>query len=335
MDTARWERIKALFHEALDHPEDLRDRHLEAACGSDPELRAEVESLLRAHAQPGSFLEWHAPIPADLRGDPDASGSRIGERLGAYELVRHLGTGGMGTVYLARRVDGLFSQDVAIKLVKRGMDTDAILRRFHAERQILAGLDHPNISRLLDGGTTVDGLPYFVMEHIDGEPIDVYCRRHQLSLHRRLELFLVVCDAVQYAHRNLVVHRDLKPRNILVGSTGQPKLLDFGIAKFLGPGPQATRTEARIMTPEYASPEQVRGGPVTTATDVHALGILLYQLLAGHNPFTHTPLPADELARAILEQTPPPPSQVVAGPVPGRAPTSARCCSGCSRSLIA
>jgi len=297
----RWKRIRSIFQAVLGTPEPLRARYLDEACGDDESLRADIDSLLAANAQPGGKLDRLPELetaPAAAEPEDDA---RIGERVGAYALVRHLGAGGMGTVYAARRVDGAFAHEVAIKLVKRGMDTDAILARFFAERQILAALAHPGICRLLDGGATSDGLPYFVMEYIDGEPVDLYCRRAALSVPRRLELFLAVCDAVQHAHRNLVVHRDIKPRNILVGADGAPKLVDFGIAKFLGAGTEATGAGAQLMTLAYASPEQVRGEAVTPATDVHALGILLYELLVEERPFSGSPL---QLAHAVLETEP-------------------------------
>jgi non-specific serine/threonine protein kinase/serine/threonine-protein kinase len=249
--------------------------------------------------------------------DAAQAASRIGQRLGPYELVRHLGAGGMGNVFLARRADGQFDQEVAIKVMRRGVDTEAVLQRFYAERQILAGLRHPNICRLLDGGSSADGAPYLVMDRIDGEPLHDYCRWHDPPLARRLELFLAVCGAVRYAHQNLVVHCDLKPANILVTAAGTPMLLDFGIARLLAQPAQGT--QAGFMTPAYASPEQVRGEPVTTATDVHALGILLYELLAGHNPFAPAGRPSADVARAIVDAMPPPPSEVAPSPRVARA----------------
>ena len=201
--------------------------------------------------------------------------SRVGDRIGPYKVLRRIGRGGTGSVYLAVRDDDEFQRRVAIKLVRRGMATTDILRRFRSERQILASIDHPYIARLLDGGSTDDGVPYFVMEYIEGEPINVYCDRNQLSIEDRLTLFCQVCSAVQVAHQNLVVHRDIKPGNILVSAEGVPKLLDFGIAKLLNPELSAavddpTMLELRVMTPEYASPEQIRGGAITTASDVYS-----------------------------------------------------------------
>src|SRR5207253_391487 len=203
-----------------------------------------------------------------------------GSRIGPYKIIREIGRGGMGTVYLAARADD-FEKRVAIKLIKRGMDTDEILSRFRNERQILANLDHPNIARLLDGGTTTDGLPYFVMEYIEGQTIDEYCEARKLATAERLQLFRMVCGAVHYAHQNLVVHRDLKPSNILVTPEGVPKLLDFGIAKILSPTGGLETTLIHALTPEYASPEQLRGQAVSTASDVYSLGVVLYQLLTG------------------------------------------------------
>jgi serine/threonine protein kinase len=221
----------------------------------------------------------------------------------------------MGTVHLAARDDGEFHHQVALKLVKRGMDTDLILRRFRYERQILAELDHPNIARLLDGGTTDDGRPYFVMEYIDGDPIDVYCRKTNLSLIRRLQLFQTVCSAVQYAHQNLIVHRDIKPGNILVTRSGVPKLLDFGIAKLLDPAREQTATgqaaTMRALTPEYASPEQVRGDPITTASDVYSLGVVLYEILTGRRPYEVDSMQPADIERAVCDTDPVPPSQAI------------------------
>ena len=210
--------------------------------------------------------------------------------VGPYRIIREIGRGGMGTVYLAVRDDDQYKKQVAIKLVRRGMDTDFIVDRFRHERQILASLDHPNIARLLDGGTTEDGLPYFVMEYIEGSPINQYCDDRRLSIAERVKLFQTVCSAVQYAHQNLVVHRDIKPSNIIVTPEGVPKLLDFGIAKLLAPDAvgqtqAATVTMMRPMTPDYASPEQVRGRAITTAADIYSLGVLLYELLTGRRPY--------------------------------------------------
>jgi tetratricopeptide (TPR) repeat protein len=275
-DTRFWERVRTLFHALIELPVDERRALLDNE--TDGALRAEVERLLGQHEEAGAFLEqsvWELVDTADDKWD------RV--RIGPYRVVRQLGFGGMGTVLLAAREDDEFEQRVAIKLVRRGAGSDALLQRFRQERQILAALDHPNIARLLDGGTTSGGVPYLVMEYVEGTPIDDYCREHALSIEARLRLFLQLCDAVQYAHRSLVIHRDIKPANVLVTAGGIPKLLDFGIAKLTSA--QSTETRTGPMTPDYASPEQLTGKLVTTATDVYSLGLLLFELLTGVRAF--------------------------------------------------
>jgi len=247
---------------------------------------------------------------------PSLTGEGLGERVGPYRLIRELGRGGMGTVYLAVRSDDSFQKRVAVKILKRGMDTDAIVRRFRNERQIVASLDHQSIAGLLDGGTTSDGLPYFAMEFVEGQPIDEYADAQQLDTTARLHLFRKVCAAVQYAHQNLVIHRDLKPANVLVTADGTPKLLDFGIAKLVNPelgGVTLAPTLAgfQLMTPEYASPEQVRGDPVSTATDVYSLGVMLYELLTGRRPYRLTSRAPEEIARIVCNSLPVRPSTAV------------------------
>jgi serine/threonine protein kinase/tetratricopeptide (TPR) repeat protein len=310
MSPDHWARVKEIFQAAQERQPAEREAWLEAACAGDEVLRREVESLLAAHEEAGSFIEKPAVAPET----PVAGEELEGRNVGPYRLVRKLGQGGMGAVFLAVR-DDAFRKQVALKLIKRGMDTDDILRRFRNERQIVANLDHPNIARLLDGGTTEDGLPYFVMEHVEGQPIDRYCDQRRLTLTQRLEIFRRVCAAVHFAHQNLVVHRDLKPGNILVTSEGVPKLLDFGIAKILDPGSAQTvvntATELHPMTPEYASPEQVRGEPITTASDVYSLGVLLYELLTGRRPYRLKAGNVHEIARAICEDEPEKPSTAV------------------------
>ena len=323
MDRERWGRIQALFLAALERPPAERGPFLERE-EADPEIRADVQRLLDADADPATALAGSAgdlvPEFVGPPGERPEGAGRDGARVGPYRLIRKIAEGGMGTVHLAEHVE--FEHRVAVKLIKRGMDTDEIVRRFGSERQILARLDHPNIARLLDGGVTDDGLPWFSLEYVDGEPIDEYCDRRHLRLHERLALFVAACDAAQYAHANLVVHRDLKPSNIMVTSDGTVKLLDFGIAKVLGgdesdPSPDLTRTGLRPMSPGYAAPEQVRGEPVSTATDVYALGVVLYRLLARRGPYGDT-LGTLELEKAILTVTPPPPGEVPAGVVSDR-----------------
>ncbi len=253
--------------------------------------------------------------------DPEAAHLGPDARVGAYRVVRQLGQGGMGTVHLAIRDDDVFHKRVALKVLRRGMDTESIVRRFRTERQILAGLDHPNIARLIDGGTTADGLPYLVMEYVDGMPLGTYADSRQLDTNARLELFVRLCGAVQYAHQSLVIHRDIKPANVLVSPDGVPKLLDFGIAKLLNAeltGQSLTAATApglQLMTPEYASPEQVRGEQVTTATDVYSLGILLYELLTGRLPYRLTSRAAPEIVRIVCESEPLRPSAAVTRPL--------------------
>jgi len=304
--TDRWHQIQALFDEALARPKDERTAFLRAACGEDPALYAELESLLEADDGSHTLLDGTV-----LDALPEAA-LMEGQRVGAFRILEQIGTGGMGTVFLAERADGQFEQRVALKLIKRGMDSEQILRRFRNERQILARLNHPHITRLLDGGLTDDGRPYFAMEYVEGVPIDDYCDAHHLNIEERLQLFRAVGEAVQYAHRNLIVHRDLKPENILVTEDGRIKLLDFGIAKVLEEDDAArTQVGRRVMTPAYAAPEQVRGEPVTTATDVYAMGLLLFELLLGHLPYGVTGQPREEIERRICQDEPAPPSTMV------------------------
>jgi serine/threonine-protein kinase len=304
----RWQRIQELFHQTLEREPPERDRFLAAACGDHADLEAEVRDLIAAGDGAGGRIERAIHGTFELAA-ADRGATRAKLRIGPYQVLRQVGRGGMSTVYLAERADEHYRKRVAIKVVRRGMDTQDILSRLRRERQILAALDHPLIARLLDGGNTGDGLPYFVMEYIDGEPIDRYCDRRRLTISRRLELFRDVCSAVQYAHRNLVIHRDIKPSNLLVTADGVPKLLDFGIAKLLDPELSApTATGMRLLTPEYASPEQVRGEPLTTATDVYSLGVLLYELLTGRRAYRVDGARGRELERLICEVEPERPS---------------------------
>jgi eukaryotic-like serine/threonine-protein kinase len=295
----RWAQIDSIFAEALDLPPERRPDFLNARCGQDRELHDAVLALLASEAEAGELIgdsvtHFASDLVASLPPDPEdaASTAMVGRIVGPYRIVAELGRGGMGAVYLAERADGEFDKRVALKLVKRGMDTDEILRRFHFERRILASLEHPNIARMYDGGASAEGQPYFVMELVEGETITAYCDARCLGIAERLDLFRSVCHAVQYAHQKLVVHRDIKPSNILVTADGTPKLLDFGIARLTGDDADdapRTRTGMRILTPEYAAPEQLRGEPVTAASDVYALGAVLYELLSGCRPFGRRP----------------------------------------------
>lgn len=315
-DPARWRLLESLFYQASDMDEHDRAVFLDEACGQDAPLRREVESLLAFSGSTGDFIE--RPVAQAAR-----QWSTAASLIGPWKILEPLGDGGMGSVYLARRADEVYEQNVAIKLMRADLVRNReMLQRFKRERQILAHLSHPNIARLLDGGVNAEGLPYLVMEYIAGLPINEYCARNALSIHAILELFRTVCTAVEYAHQRLVIHRDLKPANILVTRAGVPKLLDFGIARLLDPelhGANAqTRTSERIMTPEYASPEQIRGEMVTAVSDVYSMGMVLYELLAGVRPFkpkTDSPL---EIALAICEQIPPQPSAICQLPARAR-----------------
>jgi tRNA A-37 threonylcarbamoyl transferase component Bud32/tetratricopeptide (TPR) repeat protein len=308
----RWQQAKLIVADALEEGSiESRAALVTQRCAGDPLLLREVESLLEQTT--GLFEECAEDVAIPLRRDLTTLDP--GRRIGAYAIVREIGRGGMGAVYLAQRADGAFEKKVAIKVLKRGLDTDEILRRFLAERQILARLDHPSIVRLIDGGTTDDGLPYLAMDYVEGLPITQFAREHQLSVQERLKLFRAVCSAVTYAHQNLIVHRDLKPSNILITKEGEVRLLDFGIAKLLEPEAEAyavTMTMLRVMTPEYASPEQVKGGPVTTVSDVYSLGVIFYELLTEERPYRLKHRTPDEISKAICEQEPERPSTTVA-----------------------
>ncbi|MGA9472054.1 MAG: serine/threonine-protein kinase, partial [Terriglobales bacterium] len=313
MTPERWQKVKEALAVVLEAPASGRASCLEKVTAGDDSLRHEVELLLNQEDQMNSqFLEetflGEAAAAVFITG-----GSTVGRRVGAYKILERIGVGGMGEVYRAIRADGQYAKEVAVKLVRGGFDSGSVNERFRNERQILASLDHPNIARLLDGGTADDGMPYLVMELIDGERIDLYCDRNRLTVVDRLRLFRQVCSAVQYAHRRLVIHRDIKPSNILVTKDGSPKLLDFGIAKILTPvnETETVFTVTQAMTPEFASPEQIRGDVITTATDVYSLGVVLYQLLTGRSPYhgrTRTP---HELAQAVCETEPVRPSSAV------------------------
>jgi non-specific serine/threonine protein kinase/serine/threonine-protein kinase len=302
-DAGSWQRVKDVFQEALSRPATARAAFLDTACGSDSDLRREVESLLEAHVEAGSFLSQ----PASAPGEPESEGRRIGP----YRVLGLIGHGGMGVVYRCVRDDDVFQKTVALKVVPGGARPDHLLR-LTQERQILARLQHPNIATILDGGTTDDGQPYMVMEYVPGLPIDAWCAARALGTRERLAMFRTVCAAVHYAHQNLVVHRDLKPQNILVTDAGEPKLLDFGIAKLLAagidPDEAPTATLLPMMTPEYASPEQICGTAVTTATDVYSLGVVLYELLTGSRPYVVKTGSLEEIVRVVRDVEPTLPS---------------------------
>jgi tetratricopeptide (TPR) repeat protein/tRNA A-37 threonylcarbamoyl transferase component Bud32 len=305
-----WRRVKALLAEALELPAAERAAFVERAAGSDAELRGELLALLAAADHSRSPLD-DGPSDLALQAlEARSTEAWIGRALGAYRLLAPLGAGGMGQVYRAERADGQYQRQVAVKLMLPGLDRAAALQRFQSERQILASLDHPNLARLLDAGMSDEGVPYFVMELIDGEPIDAYCTRQALPLAQRLGMFRRVCQVVHYAHQQGVVHRDLKPANILVTADGVVKLVDFGIAKRLAGVSPRTQTAQRAMTLEYASPEQVRGEAVTPASDVYSLGVVLYRLLTGAGPYTATQMASDyALGQAICEVEAQPPSR--------------------------
>jgi tetratricopeptide (TPR) repeat protein/predicted Ser/Thr protein kinase len=306
----RHARLKALFHGALERDGAARADWLAQACGGDAGLRAEVDALLAAHFEaPTDFLSGPGPVAPAMPGvDPEQLGRERG-----WRVIRPLGRGGMGVVYLGERADGAYTQQVAIKLLDPALvpDREAVLR-LQLERRILAQLNHPNIARLLDGGAAASGAPYLVMEYVEGERLDRWCEARGLDARARVALFLKVCEAVAYAHRNLVVHRDLKPDNILVTPEGEPKLLDFGIARLLGEDTGLTQEAGARLTPRYASPEQVRGGSTSTLSDVYSLGVVLYELLCGQSPYAGAVASGPQLGHAIAEVEPLPPSQRVA-----------------------
>lgn len=310
MDSPDWDRVNALFHEALGVGPEGREALLRQAAETDLAVAAQVRSLLIAHEKAGDFLDT-PPLATAL------ASFAPGERLGPYRILEEIGRGGMGVVYRAVRDDEHFQKEVAIKVIEPGMRSEGILKRFRDERQILAMLDHPHIARLLDGGSAPDGSPYLVMEHVTGLPLLEYCDEHKLGVDERLELFLAVCDAVQFAHQRLVVHRDLKSDNILVTADGSPRLLDFGIAKLTSGGDggspgTVTAPMQRMLTPDYASPEQIRGEPVTVASDVYSLGIILYELLAGARPLRFKARSPEEILRVVTQEEPVAPSAAVA-----------------------
>jgi tetratricopeptide (TPR) repeat protein len=312
-------RAEELFSRLAELAPDEREAELSAVRARDGALAREVDSLLAHASQLAGFLDQPALgtdfrlLPARSSAPEEGPDEHLGRTVGRYQIERRIASGGMGTVYLAARADGQFAQRVALKIVKRGMDSDEILQRFRRERQTLAALDHPSIARLIDGGATGGGQPYLVMEHVEGEPIDAYCDRAELGVDARLELFLLVCDAVRHAHQKLVVHRDLKPSNILVTPEGLPKLLDFGIASVVDAASErpSTAPRERRLTPEYASPEQVAGAPVATTSDVYSLGVILCELLTGRRPYRFTTRTNADIQRVVGTTPPTAPSELV------------------------
>lgn len=326
MNKTRWNEAKLIFLEAIELPLTDQQQFLDRRCANDAELRLEIETLIASHSECADFIEEPAFSLASI---VDKGVSVEGKRFGNYTIVSEIGHGGMGAVFLAERTDGEFSQQVAIKLMRPGLDSAEVRRRFLHERQILAGLEHPFIARLIDGGTTPDGLPFLVMEFVDGISITEYSR--PLGLDDRLELFGKVCEAVAFAHRRLVIHRDIKPSNIFVTPDGTPKLLDFGIAKLLDTGGDQTLGNLGAFTPDYASPEQLRGGPITTASDVYSLGVLLHELLTGSSPYRFETKSAEEILKVICERPPVPASAAVSN---DKAPIDRRLLAGDLETVI-
>jgi len=319
MQSENWKKVKELLDEVLSLEAPERKNFLDNTKVS-AEIRAEVESLLAFETESEDLMRLSAvEFSKDFFEGENAQNPLVGQQIGNYKIIRELGQGGMGAVYLTERADGKFEQKAALKLLKREMNTAALRRRFQQEQAILASLEHPHIARLLDAGTTDDKVPFLAMEYVEGLPIDEYCGKHQLDLNERLDLFRKVCLAVNFAHRNLIVHRDLKPSNILVNEDGIPKLLDFGISKILSAefeqANSATVTKLGVMTPSYASPEQLQSKSVTTATDIYSLGVILYELLSGHRPFETKEGDLKEIYKAVLENEPERPSSVVSRPL--------------------
>ncbi|MDB6088807.1 MAG: ppkA [Gammaproteobacteria bacterium] len=328
----RWQRVKEIFCAALEREPGERAAYLADQCAGEMELQTEIQSLLEAHAQANDFIERPAAREHPGLDEPEPP-AWTGRRLGVYRIVSEIGRGGMSVVYKAVRDDDDFHKEVAVKVLRRGYDTQSLLRRFRTEKQILATLDHPNIARILDGGSTDEGLPYLVMDYVNGAPIDEYVGQEALSISARLELFRTLCSTVQYVHQHLMVHADLKESNVLVTEAGALRLLDFGIAKLMRPAQVPGEADPRMtsviaFTPEYASPEQIRGGQVTTASDVYSLGVMLYRLLAGETPFQASGQLQYKLAAQICETDPVPPSVTARMNASGRAVGSWRDLTG-------
>jgi serine/threonine protein kinase/tetratricopeptide (TPR) repeat protein len=312
MTPEEWQRVRPILESALELEPARRSSFLDGAC-ADSFVRREVESLIASHEEAGAeVLNPATPPTLDLEEEAQFRLPK-GKRIGAYEIVEEIAVGGMGAVYRAVRADGEYKQQVALKIVRSELGAELTGARFKNERQILASLGHANIAKILDGGTTVEGVPFFVMELVEGQRVDRYCDEHKLPTTERLKLFLQVCSAVQYAHQRLIIHRDIKPGNILVNADGVPKLLDFGIAKILASSevnaePEQTISLMRLLTPQYASPEQIKGEPITTASDVYALGVVLYELLTGRTPYHVLTQTSHEISRAVCENEPEKPS---------------------------
>src|SRR5438270_3055668 len=317
MPNERAERLAELVKSAVEREPESRAAFLEEECRSDPAMRAEIASLLQQQEGVSEFIEEPALHLAaeSFLGQGALSAGQI---IGHYEIVSLIGSGGMGEVYLAQ--DRQLNRRVALKRIRRGLNSEDIIRHFKREEHLLASLNHPNIAQLYGSGLTADGVPFFVMEYVEGQRLDDYCNERKLETKERLQLFRKVCSAVTYAHQRLVIHRDLKPANVRVTAEGEPKLLDFGIAKLIdvenAQGSGMTLTLQGVMTPEYASPEQVRGESMTTASDVYSLGVVLYELLTGQRPYRLTSRRPEEISRAITEQTPARPSSMSTLPQP-------------------
>jgi eukaryotic-like serine/threonine-protein kinase len=332
MTAEQWQQVKEILARALELPPPQRESYVDAACASDPVFLHEVRRLLEAERQAGTGFLNLPTGSVTLEIDDTTHDKMSGTRVGAYQVAEQIGAGGMGEVYRAFRADDQYSKQVALKVVRSGQVSQFVLERFKNERQVLASLDHPNIARLLDGGTTDDGTPYFAMELIEGQSLYEYCDEHKLQILDRLRLFQQVCSAVQFAHQHLIVHRDIKPGNILVTDDGTPKLLDFGVSKILDAdgslnSADPTLTAFRALTPAYASPEQIKGEPITTATDVYSLGVVLYELLTGRTPYPISSSTPHEISHAVCEVEPEKPSAAVRKALPreGTLPRPADC----------
>jgi serine/threonine protein kinase len=311
MNPADWQRVKEIFADALEQPASLRARFLQEACGNDFDLREEVESLLKSNDEDEHIIEKNALNFSQVF--KSNGGNYKGKQFGHYKILREIGRGGMGAVFLAERTDGEFQQQVALKIVRQTIADSELERRVRRERQILASLNHPNIASLHDGGVSENGEPYLVMEYVEGEPLLTFSENQNLNIEERLRLFLKICSAVSYAHRNLIIHRDIKPSNIFVTKDGEPKLLDFGLAKILDEhlsDETQTATAFRAFTPSYASPEQIRGRNITTASDVYSLGVVLYELLTSERPFKTEEKSFEDILKEISEREPTKPSEV-------------------------